>query len=84
MCIIKIPRFMIATSFLQAVINSRPRRYGAIKIINVNIFGLSAYGLMECLIYDVQGVTRKLVTFDRDCTRGEKFSRRFAKDEFSD
>ena len=57
---------MIATSFLQAVINSRPRRYGAIKIINVNIFGLSAYGVLDGV--PMQGVTKKLATFDRDCT----------------
>lgn len=49
---------MIATSFLQAVINSRPRRYGAIKIINVNIFGLSVYGSMECA-YTIYRVLRR-------------------------
>ena len=52
---------MIATSFLQAVINSRPRRYGAIKIINVNIFGLSAYGLMECLYRVLRRNWRRLI-----------------------
>lgn len=47
-CIIKIPRFTIAGSFLEAVINSRyAPRYGAIKIINVNIWVKRVPGLME-------------------------------------